>query len=133
MEIRPSDAATATRRWLTVFDLSPSASQVASATAVKIVSGAALGALLQSAAGNSAVVSGTAPAGTAITGTLSYAVPAKQTQHVITDLTPSTGYAISVAVSAGNQTVSIVKGGSSKTSANGVLTFQTNAAGQVSP
>jgi hypothetical protein len=133
MEIRPSDAATATRRWLSVFDLSPSASQVASATAVKVVSGAALGVLLQSAAGNSAVVSGTAPAGTAITGTLSYTVPAKQTQHVITDLTPSAGYTISVAVSGGNQTVSIVKGGSSKSSANGVLAFQTNAAGQVTP
>jgi hypothetical protein len=112
MEIRPSNAETVTRQWLTVFDLSPSASQVATATAVDIVSGAAAGALLQSAAGNQVVISGTARAGTAITGTLRYVVPAKQTQHVITDLTPSTGYTISVAVSGGNQTVSIVKGGS---------------------
>jgi len=133
MEIRPSGAATVTRRWLTVFDLAPSAAQVAAATAVNIVSGSATGVLLHSTAGNSAVISGTANAGTAIAGTLRYTVPAVQTQHVITDLSASTDYTITVTVSAGNQTVSIAKGGSTKTTANGVLAFKTSAGGQVTP
>jgi hypothetical protein len=132
-EIRPASAGPATRQWMTVFDLSPTASQVALATAVKIVSGTAVGALLQSAAGNSVVVSGTATPGNAISGTLSYKVPAMQTRHVITDLTPSAGYTISVSVSGGDQTVSLVKGGGSNTSANGVLTFETSAGGQLKP
>jgi len=58
-EVRPTDAASASRRWLTVFDLASSSSQVASATAVNVTSGPAVGALLQSAAGNSVVISGT--------------------------------------------------------------------------
>ncbi|MGA9669805.1 MAG: hypothetical protein WBQ94_11380, partial [Terracidiphilus sp.] len=132
-EIRASDAATATRQWLTVFDLTPSASQVASATPVTIKSGPAVGVVLQSSTGSAVVVSGTAAAGTAITGTLSYVIPANQTRHVITDLAPSTAYTISVTVSGGNQTVSIVQGVGSTTSANGVLTFQTSAGGQVTP
>jgi hypothetical protein len=132
-EIRPTDAAAATRKWMTVFDLAPSSSQVASATGVTINSGPAVGVILQSSTGNAVVISGTAAAGTAITGTLSYVVPANQTRHVITDLAPSTAYAISVAVSGGNQTVSIAQGAGSTTSANGVLTFQTSAGGQVTP
>ncbi len=98
-EIRPAGAKTANHLWLTVFDLAPSSGQVAAATAVNVVSGSAVGALLQSAAGNSVVVSGTAPVGTAIAGPLSYIVPAAQTLHVITDLQPSTGYTVSVVVS----------------------------------
>jgi hypothetical protein len=133
-EIRPTDAPTATRRWMTVFDLAPSSLQVANATGVNITSGPAVGALLQSsAAGNSAVISGTAQVGTAIAGPLGYVVPAVQTRHVITDLAPSTGYTVSVVVSGGNHSVSIVQGGSSMSSANGVLSFQVNASGQVTP
>ena len=132
-EIRATDAPTATRRWLTVFDLAPSSAQVASVTAVQVVSGPAVGALLQSSTGNSAVISGTAPVGTAIAGPLGYVVPAAQTRHVITDLTPSTGYTISVSVVGANHSVSIVQGGGSTSSANGVLTFQVSASGQVTP
>ena len=55
---------------MTVFDLAPSSAQVASATAVNVAGGPAVGALLQSSAGNSVVISGTAPVGTAIAGPL---------------------------------------------------------------
>jgi hypothetical protein len=60
-------------------------------------------------------------------------VPAALTRHVVTDLAPSTGYTISVSVSAGNHSVSLVQGGSSIATANGVLTFQVSATGQVTP
>ncbi len=60
-------------------------------------------------------------------------MPAAATRHVITDLTPSAGYTISVTVVGANHSVSIVQGGSSTTSANGVLTFQVSAGGQVTP
>jgi hypothetical protein len=118
---------------MTVFDLAPSSGQIAAATAVNMVSGPAVGTLLQASTGNSVVISGTAPAGTAIAGPVSYVVPAAQTRHVITDLALSTGYTISIVSSGGNHTVSIVQGGSSVASANGVLTFQVSAAGQVTP
>jgi len=131
-EIRPTDAATATRRWMTVFDLAPTANQVASATSVS-VTGAAVGTLLQGSAGNSVVIAGTAQVGTAIAGSLSYSVPAAQTHHVITDLAPSTGYTVSVTVSGTNHSVSIVPGGSRTTSSNGVLSFQVSAGGQITP
>jgi hypothetical protein len=118
---------------MTVFDLAPTASQVAAASAVNVTAGAAVGALLQSPSGNSVVVSGTAAAGTAIAGPLGYVVPAAQTRHVVTDLAPSTGYTISVGVSGGNHTVSIVQGGSTIASVNGVITFQVSASGLVTP
>ncbi len=132
-EIRATDAPTATRRWMTVFDLAPSSSQVANATGVNVTSGGAVGALLQSSSGNSAVLSSSALDGTGISGGIAYTVPAAQTRHIITDLTVSSGYTISVVVSGANHLVTISPGGSSMTSANGVLSFQVNAAGQVTP
>jgi hypothetical protein len=132
-EIRATDAPTANRRWMTVFDLAPSSAQIANATPVNVTGGGAVGALLQSPAGNSAVLSSSALNGAGITGSISYTVPAAQTRHVITDLATSTGYTISVVVSGANHMVTITPGGSSVTSANGVLTFQAAAAGQVTP
>ena len=130
-ELRATGAAAANRLWMNVFDLAPSSSQVAAASAVNITTGPAVGVLLQSSAGNSVVVSGTAAFGTPIAGPLGYLVPAASTRHVITDLAPSTGYTISVGVSGGNHTINVATGGSRTTSANGVLTFQVSAAGQV--
>jgi hypothetical protein len=132
-EIRSTGPASATQRWLTVFDLAGSSAQVAAATPVTILNGAAVGALLQSSVGNSATVFGTAPVGTPIAGSLSYVVPSAQTRHVVTDLTPSAGYTISVAVGGGNHTVTITPGGSSTATANGVLTFAVAPGGQVQP
>jgi hypothetical protein len=118
---------------MNVFDAAPTASQVAAASAVNITAGPAVGALLQSSIGNSVVIAGTAAFGTAIAGPLGYVTPAAQTRHVITDLTPSMGYTISVSVIGGNHTVSVTAGGSSMTTAAGVLTFQVSAGGQVTP
>jgi hypothetical protein len=100
---------------------------------VNVTAGPAVGALLQSPTANSVVISGTAAVGTAIAGPLGYVVPAVQTRHVITDLAPSTGYTISVNAAGGNHSVSILQGGSTTTSVNGVLTFQVTASGQVAP
>jgi len=130
-EIRATDAPTATRRWLTVFDLAATPGQIASTTPVNVAGGAAVGVLLQSTTGNSVVISGSAPVGTAISGPVSYVVPAAQTRHVITDLVPSTGYNVSVSVAGSNQTVTITPGGSSNSSLNGVLTFAVTSGGQV--
>jgi len=133
-EVRPPTGTPAANHlWMTVFDLAPTPGQVAAATGVNITSGAATGALLQSAAGNSVVISGTAALGTTITGTLGYTVPAVQTRHVVTDWAPSTGYTISVVVSGGNHILTITPGGTVMSTANGVLTFQVTAAGQVTP
>jgi len=56
-----------------------------------------------------------------------------QTRHVVTDWAPSTGYTISVVVSGGNHILTITPGGAVISTANGVLTFQVTAAGQVTP
>ncbi|MBI4907523.1 MAG: hypothetical protein HY820_28110 [Acidobacteria bacterium] len=132
-EIRPTGTAAATRRWMTVFDLAPTAGQVAAATAVNITSGLATGALLQSSAGNSVVIAGTASFGTPISSTITYTVPAAQTRHLITDLNPSAGYTLTVVVSGATQTITIAPGGSATASANGVLTFQLSPTGQMTP
>jgi hypothetical protein len=132
-EVRPTDAASANRRWMTVFDLAPTPGQVAAASALNVTAGAATGALLQSAGGNGVVVSGTAAFGTAITGTLSYTVPAAQTRHVITDLAPQAGFTVSVTVAGGNHLVTVAAGGSRVATANGVLTFTVSPAGAVQP
>jgi len=132
-ELRAPGTPAAAHVWMNVFDLAPSSSQVAAASAVNITTGPAVGALLQASTGNSVVVSGTAAVGTSIGGPLGYVVPAAQTRHVITDLAPSTGYTISVGVSGGNHSVSVVQGGSSAATANGVLSFQVSATGQVTP
>ncbi len=132
-EIRATDAPNATRRWMTVFDMASSASQVAAATPVNVLSGSAVGVVLASASGNSVVISGTAPLDTAIAGTLSYNVPAAQTRHVITDLAASSGYTVSVSVGGGTQTVTVAAGGGRMSTSNGVLTFQVSASGQVAP
>jgi hypothetical protein len=132
-EVRPTGTASATRNWLTVFDLAGSAAQVAAATPLTVLNGAVTGVLLQSATGNNVTVFGSAPAGTPVTGTISYAVPAAQTRHVITDLTPGAGYTVSVVLSGGNHVVTVNSGGSMQASANGALTFAASPAGALQP
>jgi len=46
-------------------------------------------------------------AGTAISGTISYSVPAAQTGRVITDLVPNGAYTVSVNVSGANHVVTV--------------------------
>jgi hypothetical protein len=116
-----------------VFDLAASAAQVATATPVTVLAGPAAGSLLRSAAGNSAAIFATAAVGTPIAGTLSYTVPAAQTRHIVTDLTPLVKYTISVSVAGGNQVVTVIPGGNTSASANGVVSFAVTAGGVVQP
>jgi hypothetical protein len=132
-EIRATDAAATTRRWMTVFDLAPAAGQVASATGIGVTGGLAVGTLLASPSGNSAVIAGTAPVGTAIAGPFSYSVPAAATRHVITDLTPSAGYTVSVMASGASHVITVTPGGNTKATANGVVSFSVTAGGAVQP
>ncbi|HLK67269.1 MAG TPA: Ig-like domain-containing protein [Bryobacteraceae bacterium] len=132
-EIRPSGAAQSSGLWMTAFDMSASSSQVAAATPLTVTGGAVVGAVLASSSGNSVTVFGTAPAGTAISGTVSYTAPAAQTRHVITDLTPQGAYTVSVTVSGGNHLVTVTPGGNLHASANGVLTFAVTPAGALQP
>jgi hypothetical protein len=112
-----------------VFDLSATSTQVAAATPRTVTSGPVTGAVLASSGGNSVTVFGTAAAGTAISGNISYSVPAAQTHHLITDLVPQGTYSVSVSVLGSTHVVTIVSGGNLHASANGVLSFTANAAG----
>jgi hypothetical protein len=91
------------------------------------------GVLLQSTAGNNVTVFGTAPAGTAMAGTISYSVPAAQTHHVITDLTPQAGYTVSVSATGSSHTVTVTPGGNLHASTNGVLSFAITVGGAWQP
>jgi len=126
-EIRAAGTTAATsRQWLTVFDLAPTREQVSTAAQLNLSNATAVGTLLQSPSGSAAavvVISGTAPVGTPIAGTLQYTIPANQaTRHIITDLVPSAGYSVTVV----NGTVTIAQGGTTRqATVNGVLTFTT--------
>jgi hypothetical protein len=130
-EIRFNGASTASHQWLAVFDMASSSTGVAAASPLTVSAGPVTGTVLQSAAGNSALVFGTAAAGTAISGTVTYTVPAAQTRHVITDLTPSGAYTVSVSVNGSTHVVTVTPGGSMHASANGVLSFSLTPAGVV--
>jgi hypothetical protein len=132
-EIRFNGASTANHQWLTVFDLASTATQVASAVLLTVNAGPVAGVVLQSGAGNSALVFGTAATGTAISGTVTYTVPAAQTRHVVTDLMPSGAYTVIVSANGSTHTVTVTSGGSMQASANGVLSFALTPAGVVQP
>jgi hypothetical protein len=132
-EIRATGPASATHQWLTVFDLSTTSASVAAAAPLSVTSGAVTGAVLQSALGNNVVVFGTAPAGTVVSGTIAYSAPAAQSRHVITDLTPSGSYTVSVSNALGSQFVTVTSGGSMHASTNGVLSFSVTSGGVVQP
>ena len=116
-----------------MFDLASSAPQVASAIPLTVNAGPVTGVLLQSALGNSALVFGTAPAGTPISGTVTYTVPAAQTRHLITDLTPSGAYTVTVNANGSTHAVTLTSGGNTHAGANGVLSFALTPGGVVQP
>lgn len=132
VQVRAANANTS-QQWLTVFDLSTSAAQVATASKITVTSGAATGALLARGTDNSAVIVNTGAAGTTIAGNIAYAVPAVATTHVITELPARRGYTVSITVAAGKHLISVVPGGSLVTSAKGVLKFSVATNGAVSP
>ena len=121
------------QQWLTVFDLSTSAANVAVASRIVVTTGAAVGTLLASSGGNNAVLFNTGGAGSTIAGNIAYSVPAVATTHVITELPARSGYTVSVAVASGKHMVNVMPGGSLMTSAKGVLTFNLAGNGAVVP
>jgi hypothetical protein len=127
---RPGTTAVA-QQWLTVFDMSGSAAAAAAAVPLSITQGAAVGVRLTASDGNAVVVSSSGTAGSAISGTVAYSMPTSVSQHVITDLPPSTGYTIAVATNGSTQTITLTPGGTSVTTARGVLDFYVNASGGV--
>ncbi len=128
VRVRPLSVVT-TQKWLTVFDMSSSAGQVASASPITVTAGAIVGVQLAAADGNNVVVSSISAAGIPILGSFSYRVGFVAARHIITDLAPSTGYTVSLSASGGVETVSVSLGGTQMTSAKGVLNLSINASG----
>ncbi|MFZ0869464.1 MAG: hypothetical protein WAM90_01935, partial [Rhodanobacter sp.] len=77
------------QQWLNVFDMSASATAVATTTPVTVTQGGIVGVQLTASDGNSVVVSSTGAAGTPISGNIGYSVAAVPARHIITDLAPS--------------------------------------------
>jgi hypothetical protein len=128
MRVRPP-AAGINQQWMTVFDLSPAAANVALASAISVISGGVVGVQLAASDGNNVVVSSTGGANAPITSNFSYRVNFVSAHHVITDLVPGAGYSIGLSSSGGNETVSISLGGTNAASAKGVLDFTINSSG----
>ena len=129
---RPANA-NASQTWLNVFDLASASSNVATASAISVSSGAAVGTLLATPGGNQAALFNAGAVGTTVAGTIRYSVPAAATNHVITELPPGSGYSVSIVASNGTHLVAVVPGGHFYSSATGVLTFSVTAAGAVGP
>ena len=128
IRVRPPNTNTS-QQWLTVFDLSPSASQVASSSPITVTTGGIVGVQLAAGDGNSVVVSSIGAAASPIAGSFSYKVNFVAARHIITDLAPGAGYTVGLSTSAGVETVSISLGGTTMASAKGVLDFSVNASG----
>lgn len=134
MQVRPPNN-NINQQWLTVFDLSSSASTVAGATPVTNAQGGITGVVLTDNGGgngNDVVIFSTGTPGTPISGTISYTVPASAAEHVITELQPSTSYSVTATQSGSTLTVTVAPGSGYTTSAQGVLHFNVSAAGAVS-
>jgi len=130
-QIRPA-ASGASQHWLTAFDLSPTAQAVAKATPVNVTSGAVVGVVL-SGGTNDVVLSSAGAAGTPISGSFAYQVPAAYTHHTVTELPPNGQFDVTVSMQGNLQTVSVAPGSTYTASAQGTLTFSVTAAGAPVP
>ncbi|GLQ46110.1 hypothetical protein GCM10007862_11610 [Dyella lipolytica] len=130
VQVRPADAAIE-QRWLTVFDLSPTATAVAAASPVAITQGAAIGVRLAADDGNSVVISSQLEPGAPIAGTIAYDIPATAAHHVIVELAPDRHYAINVSKRGELQHISVSPDGPYTASNKGVLDFDVSASGTV--
>lgn len=119
------------QQWLTVFDLSTSATAVAATSPVTVTQGAVVGVRLAASDGNSVVIGSSGTAGVPIAGAIAYSVPVAVAHHVITELAAATGYNIAVSTNGSTQTITVSPGGTYVTSGNGVLDFYVNAGGTV--
>ncbi len=132
VQVRPPDA-TVSQTWLTVFDLSSTAANVATASPVTVNQGSITGVQLLANDGNSVVIGSTGAAGAALTGTISYRVAPVAAYHVITELAASTGYTVTATPNGNMRDISVSVGGTSMSSATGVLSFHVTTAGVVQP
>lgn len=128
VEVRPASPSSDSR-WLTVFDTASSAAGVRTASVVSS-SGNVTGALIADSAGNSVALFGSSP-GQTISGPVTFSEPAQASRVVITDLAPSTSYAISVQVGA-SHSVAVQPGAGFTSTANGTLYVNITANGAVS-
>jgi len=132
LEVRGGDPA-ASHEWLTIFDAAPSAGEASSAAPITPVTGPMSGVLLPRGGGNEAVLLSPREADQPVSEETAYRVAAADTRHVLVGLEPGTQYSVTAA-KAGNQVeVHVKPGGGIASSANGVLRFHTDAAGNVSP
>ncbi|WP_206109286.1 hypothetical protein [Paenibacillus sp. HB172176] len=134
VQVKPNNSNTS-QQWLTVFEASTSASESALAYTLSSAKGNSsanvTGTRLTTASQNYAVLFGTGAWNTAISGTVTFTVPAAQTRAVVTDLEPNTSYSVSTAVSAGELSVSVQTGSGYTTSANGTLYVDITSSGTV--
>jgi hypothetical protein len=130
LQVRAPDA-NATQRWLTVFDTATSAGAAATASAIAVTQGSAVGTVLSGASGNQAVLFNTGTPDTAIAGTVAYSTPAAATVHFITELPANSAYTAAAVVNGANHDITVTPGGPLSTSPQGVLTFTVSASGQV--
>lgn len=132
VQVRPPDT-TVSQKWVTVFDLSTAAANVAAASQVTINQGGIVGVELLASNGNSVLVSSAGTAGAALAMPIGYRVSAVAAYHVVTDLTPATGYTVTTAANGSARDISVALGGTSMSSAQGVLGFYVTSAGVVQP
>lgn len=125
VQVRPP-AAGASQQWLTVFDLSAASTTVASTKPVTVNQGSIVGVQLAASDGSAVVVSSTGAAGTPLSGTIGYTVDNLAARHVITDLSPSAGYTVTVATNGNQKSITVAAGGTTMSSAQGVLNFTVN-------
>lgn len=118
----------ASLRWLTLLDTSASAGAVANASTLAVTGGMVGAHLRGSGGGDMVALFNSGAVGTTVSGTVGYTIPTgATTTHFLTELAASQKYA----VTATGGTVSVTQSGAGSytSSANGVLTFTTNAAG----
>src|SRR5262249_52403719 len=65
-------------------------------------------------------------------GDLRYSIPTGTTTHVLTQLAPKTGYAVTITSEGQKQTVRGSRGGTRTSSAAGALSFRSDASGTIS-
>jgi hypothetical protein len=123
--------------WLTVVTAGvtvPDQTRLSS-TDGNVLAGAVVGVQVLSAPRNAVVLFADDHTGAATVATTTYVVePTASADHVIFDMTPSsTGYAVTVTASNGQQTISITPGGPFALTAQGTLSFTVDATGVAAP
>ncbi|HET6633357.1 MAG TPA: hypothetical protein VFG73_11720 [Rhodanobacteraceae bacterium] len=128
VQVRPADK-NVEQRWLSVFDLAASSSQVGEALPVDVSAGNVIGTQVAGSGGGSVVLFNKGAPGTTLSGPIAYSIEAAQAKHIIVGLAPGSTYSVSTHASGGRQYVSLSAGGSLTASKEGVLSFTLDSAG----